>query len=431
MKFIKNIKIYHQFFIFLILIIMASLFFSFLYLNKFGHIIDDNNNMIFRNITFGYGPLIHNLIENGSYSSKFFNNIDFVLQKLPVLPLLIFLIAKVTNNFYLIVVLKNLITFSILYWVIIFYLKSLKLNIHYLYIYLLIFLVPYNMFVALSFEFADNITSILFPSLFLILMSNINQKYLISTIIIFFLYLTKISMLFVCLAIPVIIFLFDNKKSFTSKTNIIFLGPLVAMLLWGTFSYLKTERVAIGTGSLTVNSLGLTIASDERFLDYYPDKSVDILLYKIHIPSKLKNEWELYDYYKKKNEDHFSKEGNLEKYLMTLPKKIMVILFYIKRDSTHPDADENFKNPIRYSFIFSKFFINFSILLSLYSTIQSIRKNSFFKNDFIFMSMLGLSLLPLIAGWATAKHLVPISILCFFYIVYKIQIFKKIINNQI
>ena len=168
MKFIKNIKIYHQFFIFLILIIMASLFFSFLYLNKFGHIIDDNNNMIFRNITFGYGPLIHNLIENGSYSSKFFNNIDFVLQKLPVLPLLIFLIAKVTNNFYLIVVLKNLITFSILYWVIIFYLKSLKLNIHYLYIYLLIFLVPYNMFVALSFEFADNITSILFPSLFLI-----------------------------------------------------------------------------------------------------------------------------------------------------------------------------------------------------------------------------------------------------------------------
>jgi len=236
-------------------------------------------------------------------------------------------------------------------------------------------------------------------------------------------------MLFVCLAIPIVIFLFDNKKSFTSKKNIIFLGPICAILIWGIFSYLKTGRVAIGTNSLTINSLGLTISSDDRFLDYYPDKSVDILLFKIHMPSKLKNEWELYDYYKSKNKDHFSKEGNLKKYLMTLPKKIMVILFYIKRDSAHPDADGKFKNPIRYSLIFSKFFINFSILLSLYSTIQSIRKNSSFKNDFIFMSMLGLSLMPLVAGWATAKHLVPISILCYFYTIYKIQIFKKIIKN--
>ena len=73
--------------------------------------VDENNNLIFKNIPFGNGPLVFNLIENGMYSSKFVNNIEFVLQKLPVLPLLLFGISKLTSNFYLVVIIKNLITF--------------------------------------------------------------------------------------------------------------------------------------------------------------------------------------------------------------------------------------------------------------------------------------------------------------------------------
>ena len=214
---VKNFSNYKKFIVFIIFVILSSILFSYLFSNKFPNIIDNQNNMIFENINFGNGPLILNLINNGEYSSKFFNNLDFVLQKLPVLPLLIFSISKLTINFYLIVIIKNLITFSILFWIIIFYLKSHKLSSNYSFFYFLIFLIPYNLFVSLNFEYADNIVAILLPCLFLVLLSNLNQKYALSAFIIFILYLTKTSMFFVCTIIPFIILFFKKKKSLSLK----------------------------------------------------------------------------------------------------------------------------------------------------------------------------------------------------------------------
>jgi len=220
--------------------------------------------------------------------------------------------------------------------------------------------------------------------------------------------------------------LIEKKKFFRLKKNIIFLGPLFAIIIWAVFSYVKTDRVAIGTNSLTVNSFGLTLASDPRFFEYYPLKSIDLLQAKIEVPKNLKNEWEVYDYFKFKNNEYFSSRENLYKYIMTAPKKILIILFNIKRDSANPDSQGNFNNDIRYSMIFNKFFINLSIITSLYFFYLSIKKRKIYSDDVIFLSMLGLSLLPLIAGWATSKHLVPISILCFFYLTHKyLSFFKK------
>ena len=226
MKFIQNTSISQKYIIFLLLVCSVSLLFSILFVSKFGaylNIVDNNNNMNFQHITYGNGPLISNLIENGDYSSKFlFYDFNFALQKLPVLPLTIFSISKFTHNFYLIVIIKNLITFSIIFWAIIFYLKSYKLNNNYIFLYLLIFFVPHNLLTTLNFEYADNITSILFPSLFLILVSNLKQKYLISTILLFFLYLTKTSMFFVCVGLPFIIWFIENQKIFKIKKILFF-----------------------------------------------------------------------------------------------------------------------------------------------------------------------------------------------------------------
>ena len=427
---VKNFSNYKKFIVFIIFVILSSILFSYLFSNKFPNIIDNQNNMIFENINFGNGPLILNLINNGEYSSKFFNNLDFVLQKLPVLPLLIFSISKLTINFYLIVIIKNLITFSILFWIIIFYLKSHKLSSNYSFFYFLIFLIPYNLFVSLNFEYADNIVAILLPCLFLVLLSNLNQKYALSAFIIFILYLTKTSMFFVCTIIPFIILLFEKKKNFNFKKNLIFLGPLIAMLCWGIFSYIKTDRVAFGTNSLTVNSLGLTLASDKRFFQYYPDKSMDLLLGKIIIPKSLKSEWDIFDYFKKKNKKYFANKDNLINYIKTIPKKILIILFHIKRDSSHPDENGNYDNKIRYSLIFNKLFINISICLSLFYIIISIKRKKIYKDDFIFATILGMSLLPLVAGWATAKHLVPVSILCYYYLVHKYLIIKQLSSSS-
>ncbi len=425
MNFIKNTSFTQKYLIFLPLVCLSSLLFCYFFSNKFGQIIDNESNMVFKNINFGNGPLIHNLMENGIYSSKFLNGVDFVLQKLPILPLLIFLISKISTNFYIIIIIKNLITFSFIFWMIVLYLKSYNLNSNYLFLFLAIFLIPYNLFTSLNFEYADNLVAILLPSLFLSLVSKMKQKYTISSFIIFILYLTKTSMFFVSLGIPLIILIFEKKKYFIHRKKLIFLGPILAILIWSSFSYLKTERIAIGTNSLTINSLGLTLALDKRFFDYYPDKSMDILFAKIEIPKKLNNEWKIFDFYKKKNKAHLSNKENLKNYLMTFPKKILIILYHVRRDSAYPDENGNFNNRIRYSLILNKFFINVSIILSLYKIITSIKNKKTFKDDFIFFSMISLSLLPLIAGWATGKHLVPISILSYFYLVHKNLIYKS------
>ena len=425
MKLINQISNNQRYFIFLILVCIVTIIFCFMYVTKFSYMVDENNNLIFKNIPFGNGPLVYNLIENGIYSSKFVNNIEFVLQKLPVLPLLLFGISKLSSNFYFVVIIKNLITFSFIYWILYFYLRSLNFHINYAILYLAVFLVPYNLFVSLNFEFADNITSILLPSLFLVLISNMKNKYTVSAMIIFILYLTKTSMFFLCLGIPVVIFFIENNQNFKTKKKIIFLGPLFAIILWGTFSFIKTDRFAMGTHSLTVNSFGLTLASDPRFFEYYPSKSIDLLQAKFEIPKNLKSEWEVYDYFKLKNDEYLSNEENLYKYIMTFPKKIFIILFNIYRDSAFPDEKGNFDNNIRYSMIFNKLFINISIIMSLYFISLSIKKRKISNDDFVFLSMLGLSLLPLIAGWATSKHLVPISILSYFYLVHKYLYFLK------
>ena len=95
-------------------------------------------------------------------------------------------------------------------------------------------------------------------------------------------------MFFLSLGIPLIILLIEKKKFVRLKKNIIFLGPLFAIIIWAVFSYVKTDRVAIGTNSLTVNSFGLTLASDPRFFEYYPLKSIDLLQAKIEVPKNLK-----------------------------------------------------------------------------------------------------------------------------------------------
>ena len=233
-------------------------------------------------------------------------------------------------------------------------------------------------------------------------------------------------MFFLCLGIPVVTFFIENNQNFKIKKKIIFLGPLFAIILWGTFSFIKTDRFAIGTNSLTINSFGLTLASDPRFFDYYPLKSIDLLQAKIEVPKDLENEWDVFNYFKLKNDKYLSNKENLIRYVMTVPKKIFIILFNIKRDSANPDENGNFNNDIRYSMIFNKIFLNISILISLYYIYLSVREKRLYRHDIIFLSMLGLTLLPLVAGWATSKHLVPISILSYFYLINKyLNLFKK------
>ena len=421
-KLINIILLLSEKYLYLILcifVICASLLFCNLYISKFPSIIDNNNNLIFSNIQFGHGPLINNLVFNNVYEGQYIDR-TFIMQKMPVLPIFIYILSNITHNFYILVIFKNLIMFFILFFFIKNYLQTNNLNLKNTYLLFSVYLVPYNMFVSLNFEYADCIISILLPCLFLCLMSKNRYKYFISTLLLFFLYLTKNSMLFVCIILPLYILLFEKNKSYRYQKLYILCGPLIAAIIWASFSYVKTGRLAIGSSMLSVNSMGMNIALNEDFLFYFPKKSLDIIHYNTKYPENIENEWELSDYYQKKNREFFLKKENIFNYVSTFPEKIKFILFYINRDAALPDKYGNFDNSIRYSSIPNKLFINISILCVTFLVIKNLIKKKFnLFDDLLFLIIICSYSFPFIIAWSTSKHLVPLSILCFYFLIDK------------
>ena len=86
-------------------IFVLSIIFCFIYISKFQYIIDDNYRLVFSKIPFGHGPLLENLVFNNIYEGEFVDR-TFVVQKMPLLPVLIYLLAFISHNFFLILYLK-------------------------------------------------------------------------------------------------------------------------------------------------------------------------------------------------------------------------------------------------------------------------------------------------------------------------------------
>ena len=415
-NYLDNVYKKHLYKLFGLFIFIISLFFCFLYISKFEYIIDDNYRLIFSKIPFGHGPLIENLVHNNTYEGKFIDR-TFIVQKMPLLPIIIYLFTFISHNFFFIIVCKNFFVFFILIYFLKNYILSNDLEFKKIFIYFLVYLIPYNMFVSLNFEYADCLISILLPSLFLVLISKNNNKYIYASILLFFLYLTKNSMLFVCLVVPIYIILFDKNYYFRTKKIIIILGPLLAIIIWGSFTLIKSGKFAFGSNMLSVNSMGMNIALNKKFLEYYPKKSLDLIHHKTYFPIEMINEWELSSYFSKKNKDYLSDTYNLLEYVKTFPKKISFILFNIHRDAALPDVNGNFDNSIRYSLIPNKLLINISLILALTIILKNVLKqNEKFYDTLLFLIIFGTYTFPLILAWSTSKHLVPLSIISYFYI---------------
>tara|TARA_A100001015_G_C15034046_1_gene734935 strand:- start:2181 stop:3485 length:1305 start_codon:yes stop_codon:yes gene_type:complete len=405
----KNLITFY--FIFLILVICATIFYSYLFINKFPNNFDQQFNLIIENIEFGNGPLIYNLLNYGEYQSKF-SGIDFHLQKLPVLPLFYTFILKISENFFYFITLKNTITFSLIYIVCFFSLKSLNKNLLDFFILIgFIFIIPYNLFVFLNYQYADCLLAVLLPSLYLILISNLKLKFYFASIILFLLYLTKTSMVYLVLIIPVVVIL-KEKKGLNKYA--ITLGPIFAILLWGSFGYKMLNKFTFGSDMLSVNPMGIHIVTHTDFYNYFPYKSVDLLQAKIKLPDYIKTETEFFNYYKDKNEKFFSINENRNKFILDSFKKIKFILFNIKRDSAFM-KNGKFDNSIRYSLIPDKIILNLSIFFSILFFLKNCRK-TICNYEIYYIFIVSLNMLPHVAAWATSKHLIPIFVISFFYL---------------
>ena len=96
---IKKKDLLKIYFIYIFLICICSLIFSLFYIKKI-NVIDNKYNIILENIPFFFGGLISNLVDNSEYTQKEFG-VTFYLFRLPLLPLLITILAKISKNIFL------------------------------------------------------------------------------------------------------------------------------------------------------------------------------------------------------------------------------------------------------------------------------------------------------------------------------------------
>lgn len=421
-----NSNIYLIYFVYISTIAFLSIIYATFILNIFDRA-DEEFNLILKNIQFGYGNLIYNLVYKGEFYLLRHHDIPYYLGRLPFHPLLMACMYQISKNIFFIYVLKNILIYSVLFFISfkIFYKKNILIFYSIL---ILVLLNPYNLHVSLSIDFADCYTAIFVPCIFLLITSSYNKKYFIISIIMFILYLTKTSMFFLTLLFPIIFLIFEKKYKFINFLPI--LSVLLAVLIWGSYGYYKTQKFPfLKTGSST-NSEGMSAIMNKDFKNFYPNKSVDLIpgAYKIDdsvIKNNLKTEWDIFEYFDDRNKNYLI-NNKKEYFFNNMLLKTKFIIFGIYKDGLQSEINGTLKNQIKLTYLLNKIILILGIYYSFLTMIKNLyKKKKIEKISFYYLVILFLTLLPNFAGWATAKHLVSITNLSLFYLTLKFYIRKN------
>lgn len=399
------------YFIFIFIIFVISVIFTHQLIQAYPNLITSNNNLQIKNIPFGYGDLIYNLVNTKQYVSEEFG-VKMHLSRLPVLPIIISFFYTISKNIYFIVFVKNIILFSIFFYCAIIFILSHKLQNKHLILLLIIFLYnPYNLIVNLNFVYADFLIGVLVPSLFLICLSANKSKYLISSIIIFILYLSKTNIFFLSLSLPFFIFIIEkNNKKFLPLV-----GLFLAVSVWSVFGLIKTDRIPFGPSHITINSWGMSHVLNKEFKTTYPQKTVDHINFKDK-NKKFEKEWDFYDFYNQRNILYI--KNNKKNFIENIFLKVKFIFtdIYVDGNQSKNNIDTR---EIRFSSILNKILFNMSLVILFYNFYKLLKYKKYEKIDLYFLIFIIMYLFPLIIGWATSKHLVGIFITSKFYLMMK------------
>lgn len=433
--FLKKKTIFKIYVIYIFFIIICSAIFSFSFIDRFPWILEKNSyDIVIERIPFFFGNLIYNLVHKNIYVQSI-NDIDFYVARHPFLPIFLTILFKISKNFFFIIISKNIILFTTYFFLsYIFLLKKKNKIILFLTFLLVPIIIPYNFSVALNFVFEDNLLAIFLPLLFLGLLGNNNYKFLFVGVILFVLYFVKSSVFFLVLILPLIIIFLNNAKKFIYFPLIM---ALLGVIIWGGFGYYKSGRFPFLSNLESINSHNLSVVLNKNFHRYYPGLSVDLLIKKPD--KKINSEWEFYDYYNEKNKKFL--KDNFSQYISDITIKLKFIFFGIRIDGlfkhhigeTINNQDLNHKifsssgkqiylnnfheNPIRFSSIMNKLFFNIAIIIAVFSLFKKYKNFYKLKSEIYFLSIIILYLIPLVVGWATSKHLVPISNISLLYLI--------------
>lgn len=427
---LSQVNIISLYIIFFILILISSVFFYNSFILLYPEIIDDKLDIIYKNIPFEYGQIVENLIVNKQYSSIIevkTGDVEFHLNRLPIVPFIFFLTSLFSSKLYFLIISKNVIFFSILFFVLLHFSKQKNYDfLSFLILNLIFYYNFYNLKIIYNFVYADYITGVLLPILFIISISNFKFKYFYIGSIISILYLSKANMFLLCIILSFYFLIFEKKK-----VPIFF--TLIAIVGWGFFGYVKTNKFPIGPSVLSTNSHALSISFNKDFHKFYPLISVDyingcdltvnnkIKLCK-NVPDKINNEWEYYDFYKNQNKEYFKKNKDIIFKDMIL--KIRTIFFNFYEDGQSYEMNKLPEKNFDIFIFTNKLVLIISIIAAFKYIIKKKLNISNIKAEIIFFIILFSSLPPYLLGWALNRHLVYLFLISHIYLFVKFK-FKQ------
>lgn len=415
----KNYTIVYLYFIFLISLAILTYLYGSMILNKHPQYIDQFNNMVFSKLPFDHDELTINLKNSKEYFQTFsilfpeLEDMRFYSAKYPLVSILISTLSSISENFYFIIITKNLLFFSIFFWSAYYYTKyNNYTKIQFFIILILIFYNPYNFHVASNWYFEDFANALLLPCFYLILVSKVPSKDLIISCLLIVLFFSKSSMTIFCFIFPFVILV----NEFIYRKKIVFL-PILAIIfcsiIWGGYSYNKTGYFAFFLNNSSQNQKSLALAQNEKFNKIYPQLTIDYLQYTLsdiykekekYGISEIKNEWDLNRLYKNRNKIYIKE--NFEQVVFDAFLKLKFILFGFKKDARSLQNYEN--NKINYFMILNKIILNISIFFVISNLIKKIIMKKKPLEEIYFIFILGLIIPVYLIGWATSKHLVCI-----------------------
>ena len=392
-------------FIFLLL----NFYFSFSYIKKFPSIVDQENKIILENLGFNFSQILENL-QNGKGLKATYLNTDFYVSRMPGIPLILnFLFNNVSENFYIIFLLKNIFFFSLIFILLCTFKKDYK--VFFVFFSLAIFFYnPHNLITSLSFNFEEGILNYLIIIFFLLYLSDIRIKYILISIVISLIFFLKSSMVFFVTAVSLFFLLDGYKKNKFYYFPI--LSLIISNMIWGTYSYNKTGYFAAGIKLVSFNSYVLNHAYDEKFTSIYPRLSPDTLSPRIDskLPNSVeRNEWEINKFYFNDSIEYLKE--NPKDVFVGILKKFQVVFLYMYKDSQWLDKNGNLEKEIRFSNFPNKIFF----IIYLFMIIRSFFKKKDSKSFFYIISTM-FYFFPYFVAFIYSRHCTSFYMIATFYI---------------
>jgi len=435
LKKIYNYLLKSHLFIYLLFISLISVI-NFIYyiffIEKFSYMVDVNGNYLIDKIGFNFSEIISPLLEGKPPVAKYYG-IDWYASRMPLFPyFLYYMYSYISKKFIIIHLLKNIFFSTIIFLLI----KNLskKFNNYYIVFSLfLLFYIPHNLWVTISTNFEEGILNYLIIILFLLLIGQLNFKTIYVAICLSVIYFLKASMFYLCFCVAIAYIFREKKLRFIPIILFLF-----SNIIWGIYSYNKTDYFAFGMKSTSFNAITMASAYNKEFNLIYPRISPDRIFEKFDdeiIKQGFKNEWQVDQFMMKKNINFFFE--NPKEVFIGILKKINVILFYPFKDSQTYNADGSVTNDLRLSnFVNKPIFI-----LSLFVLFICLKKNFFSLNkldnlSFYYLFIVISYLFPYLIAFIYSRHCTSIYMISHLYLFYnilnlnKFKKFNKIFINS-